>query len=1200
VRVVDFSPGVEAGIIAEKLLIELHTPQAFCAAGYDHDLTRREAIFQLLLPSEYRRRNIQWSEEDVVAVTGGAGGITAACAFSLAKKTGCRMALIGRSPHPDHAPEPDSGKFIAKWLTKYRELGLEARYYCCDVTDKNAVVEIMKKIRTEMGPVTGIIHGAGINHPRLLNRVSPEEAREETAPKVMGALNLLESVGESPPKLIVGMSSIIGMTGMPGNGWYGFSNEAMDLILKRFETDHPETQTLSIAFSVWDELGMGARMGSVEKLKAMGIEPIPVKEGVERFLRQVLSDAGVGRVLVTARLGGLDTWSTTGPPAPGKARYLETLLSATPFVESIFSCRLNLQHDPYLKDHVFNGSYLFPTVFGLEAMAQVAAHVSGQHGFRPVRFQDIRLDRPITVDPQTGAEILLWARMDDSLGQNGTHVIRAGIVKPDDHAERSCFSAMIVLNIQEHPESEIIETPGSPLRIAPSQDLYRPNLLFQGPMFQRLKTVWTLDNARENAETAVFDAAISDASAAAQIAFSNADHQHLYLGDPFFRDTLLQSAQMVVPRQTCLPVRIQNLEIFPKTTPNETALRCRIRVISIDDRQIDTDVVAVDDSGNVLERLSGYRLHILNHQPGNPEARDLVDPQDRDNRRMDELLDQYCNAFGFVKPAFSLGLLENIHWKPVGLRHQLELPIIERAIEAASDMFDIPEHSLNVTWNSENKPEITGQMPEKYGISLSHDSMYCGCVIGPEAQGVDIVEAQHRTRGQWVELLGGSFTELLDKLLDDSDTLDMAGARIWSAKEAVKKAFGNVPGSLNIHRISGEVVVFYAGPAGSVMTFPELLTRGPNRMFAFVVHPQREMSPVILEHTGYVGYDELFDTQHFATIPGGPQGQGMFVHRIPVTFLPNKQLSRTVSFSNYLFWLGDIREASLWPVLETVGKQFASGNYGLVTNRADLHILGEATAKDRVEIRMWVSGNSGSADSTMDLNFDFRKILPGGSHERLAWCEQAVTWVRILEHGIVKPEPYPEYYWNSMKDILPKHDSPNVREPLPEPLKRLRDAETDPNLYLAPSGPVVKPVLRRETFDTSLEHSNLVGNVYFANYYTWQGQTRDRYFFSVIPEHFRGTGESGEMLCLRTWIQHLREAMPFDRIEVTMALKQLKPAMAVLYFEYFRVAPDGVRQKLAYGEHQAHWVTRDKNGHPSPAGFPQKVHRAFADAISEK
>ena len=35
----------------------------------------------------------------------------------------------------------------------------------------------------------------------------------------------------------MGMGSIIGLTGMPGNGWYGFSNEAMDIARRSIDID---------------------------------------------------------------------------------------------------------------------------------------------------------------------------------------------------------------------------------------------------------------------------------------------------------------------------------------------------------------------------------------------------------------------------------------------------------------------------------------------------------------------------------------------------------------------------------------------------------------------------------------------------------------------------------------------------------------------------------------------------------------------------------------------------------------------------------------------------------------------------------------------------------------------------------------------------------------------------------------------------
>lgn len=90
----------------------------------------------------------------------------------------------------------------------------------------------------------------------------------------------------------------------------------------------------------------------------------------------------------------------------------------------------------------------------------------------------------------------------------------------------------------------------------------------------------------------------------------------------------------------------------------------------------------------------------------------------------------------------------------------------------------------------------------------------------------------------------------------------------------------------------------------------------------------------------------------------------------------------------------------------------------------------------------------------------------------------------------------------------------------------------------------------------------------------------------------------GELLCLECRVDHLREAMPFDRIVVTMALKVLNTFSAAFYFEYFRLEPDGTRIKLAVGEHLAVWVKRDDQGQPVPHPFPQSVLDNFQHVIT--
>ncbi|UCH23036.1 MAG: SDR family NAD(P)-dependent oxidoreductase [Deltaproteobacteria bacterium] len=409
-RVIDFSPKLEADVIAQKTVVEMEGSEDFSEAGYDEKLCRRTPSVCTMEPAEYEPDSTAWSETDVILVTGGAKGITAECAFALARETKVRMALVGRSFFKDSvAPNPEAEK-IRKLLQRYEHEGLNARYYSCDVCDRNSLAKTVKQIQSDMGKITGVIHGAGLNIPRQINQVSADQALSEVAPKVIGALNLLDELSEDPPKLILGLTSIIGVTGMAGNSWYAFSNEALDLILRRYKAEHPGIRTLSVAYSIWRDEGMGARMGSVLLLKNMGIDAIPTEEGVKRFVRLFTHNPGTHQVIITARLAQFSTLKIQSPPFIKGARYLENLLHFTPGVESAFLAHLSLTEDLYLQDHRYNGSFLFPAVFGLEAMAQVVAHLTGITEFTRLRIEDLLLRRPITVDPDKGSDIIVWAQ----------------------------------------------------------------------------------------------------------------------------------------------------------------------------------------------------------------------------------------------------------------------------------------------------------------------------------------------------------------------------------------------------------------------------------------------------------------------------------------------------------------------------------------------------------------------------------------------------------------------------------------------------------------------------------------------------------------------------------------------------------------------------------------------------------------------
>ncbi len=333
---VDESMGSEQ--LCSAIARETATDRACDSAIYVGE-TRRIARPQVIRRRALTARSQQLGADDVVIVTGGARGITAECALALARKTGARMVLAGSSPHPEDAPEAGNNSEIGNTLERFQHEGLKAEYVQCDVTDPEDVARLVKAARRHKGHVAAVIHGAAVNRPRRANKVSADEGRKEISPKLVGALNLFDALHDDPPEIFCAFTSIIGVTGMPNNAWYAFANQALDRSLGAFAENHPEMTAISIAFSIWEEIGMGAKLGTVEGLAKLGTDAIPVKEGVSRFLDIFEHDAGHRQLVVSGRLGGIDTWRPESPSLPRGHRFLEEIQFIQPGVEVVSRAR---------------------------------------------------------------------------------------------------------------------------------------------------------------------------------------------------------------------------------------------------------------------------------------------------------------------------------------------------------------------------------------------------------------------------------------------------------------------------------------------------------------------------------------------------------------------------------------------------------------------------------------------------------------------------------------------------------------------------------------------------------------------------------------------------------------------------------------------------------------------------------------------
>jgi NAD(P)-dependent dehydrogenase (short-subunit alcohol dehydrogenase family) len=225
----------------------------------------------------------------VILVSGGARGITAQCVIRLAARSQCKFILLGRSGfdenEPDWArdvsdeaelkrrvmsdlqargekPSPSkiqkvfksiqSGREISETLRSVREAGGQAEYLSADITDRGALQEKLPEAINRMGPVTGIIHGAGSLADKLIEKKSEKDYDTVYSPKVDGLENMLACVPARQLDFLVLFSSIVGFFGNVGQSDYAIANETLNKTAYLIKCQNPACHVVSINWGPWD------------------------------------------------------------------------------------------------------------------------------------------------------------------------------------------------------------------------------------------------------------------------------------------------------------------------------------------------------------------------------------------------------------------------------------------------------------------------------------------------------------------------------------------------------------------------------------------------------------------------------------------------------------------------------------------------------------------------------------------------------------------------------------------------------------------------------------------------------------------------------------------------------------------------------------------------------------------------------------
>jgi PfaD family protein len=529
---------------------------------------------------------------DVVIVTGGARGVTAECARALAQRTHATLVLLGRSPAPEAEPEwlqaaTDEGAIkrallehatgekptpkvlgerckqvlaareIRVSLEALERLGLTALYRSVDVRDEAQVSALFTEVRTSLGPIRGLIHGAGVLRDRRLEDKRDDDFDQVLGPKLGGARALLKAAAQDDLRCIALFASVTGRFGRRGQADYAVANQALVSIARSEAARRRDCRVVAFDWGPW--AGGMVTPALKAEFEKEGISLIPLEAGAQLMADELASPPG-GPVEVVVGAG-------FGEEAP-----------ATWALHRAY--RLDASW-PVLADHRLAGKGVLPLAMTLEWFAEA-------FGGR-ASLEDVRVLKGVTVG-ETPEDVAVWVSTAESSEHGVRHQLELRNTQDQVHVR-----AVAVLEPQVHPVA--LALPGE-LRpfVRPIPTTYAEQL-FHGP---KLHAIESIEGLSEQGMTLHLRTELDSSNLAPAPA-------RAWVTNPLAVDGVFQALILWCRAQKGAPSLPSRLGAWRQFGPfTGASVKAVVRVRETDAATVTSDVDLLDAEGTVLARLEGY------------------------------------------------------------------------------------------------------------------------------------------------------------------------------------------------------------------------------------------------------------------------------------------------------------------------------------------------------------------------------------------------------------------------------------------------------------------------------------------------------------------------------------------------------------------------------------------------------------------
>jgi enediyne polyketide synthase len=751
--------------------------------------------------SELASRSTPLGEEDVVLVSGGAKGLTCELALALAGRTKAKLALLGSSPRPDAPAHPPDAEILRN-LRRYQESGVRHLYLQADVTNLAAVQKAVREAEKILGPVTAILHGAGVTQFQLFREKDFEEFLRCVRVKARGLANLLSATQAARLKAVHVISSVLGKTGMRGQADYALANAWLDGAVRAFKAAHPSIHCLALGYTAWTGTGLAQRLGALDSLHSLGVRPLTVEQGVAAYLERLAAPEADGVFVVTGRLTRdfeANLFATTARPA---GRFLEVVRRWVPGVELIADAKIAGTTDLYLAEHVFGGTPVFPGVMAIEAMVEAAMACAGRTEWPILR--QVQFHTPLIV-PEGDSVVVRTLALTEVVRGDAV-CVRVAIRSSHDGFKQNHFEAEgwfeLPQEAQLPPALPLPQPLPAPLALDPES--FSPIPLFQGKFFRRIQAIHRL---------------MMDQESLTEIEVPNGEQYFQGLPEeapltpwPVVRDACWQSGALILP-PGCLPRRLEELR-FHRGLTAPKALFCRAVVRSRSAAGYVVDLGVFTENGGWLEEMRGLLLERAGGEvvarprpafvrlerlagdlqallPHSPHAIALVPHEE---------LEQTAKPLELADP--DLAEVKERIPEPRRLSALANLVAARRAGLAYSRRAQDGQAAfasglIRLTHSPQGKPKLVfasqtlAGLFEGMDVSLADGHGFSLAWLGAPPVGADLEHVERRPTELWRGLLGpDGYALALRVTAEMGEPFDCAATRVWTLLEAARKAGG--------------------------------------------------------------------------------------------------------------------------------------------------------------------------------------------------------------------------------------------------------------------------------------------------------------------------------------------------------------------------------------------------------------------------